>query len=355
MDLSAHVLLILGACALDALLGDPVYRLHPIRVLGAWTLLWERGLFRLGLAGRGGGILLWIATVGGALAAWWAVRAALDLLHPWLAFGWDLFIAYSLLCARDLLQQGRRVLQALEGRHPAQVWDRRPEGGQDQDRPAASPAPEDRRQPQDLPLARRELQKLVSRETARLPRAGVVRAAIESLSENLTDGVLTPLWALCLFGLPGLILIKVVSNLDSMVGYKNARYRHFGWAGARSDDLAHWLPARLSVLVIALAAALRREHPQLVLPAAKSYHAMLPSPNSGWSEAACAGALRVRLVGPIWHAGELVNEAYMGDPDWPAELETNDLRRALWLMLVACLIALGSGLALAPLRVLMPW
>ena len=182
-----------------------------------------------------------------------------------------------------------------------------------------------------------------------------MRAAIESLSENLTDGVLTPLWALCLFGLPGLILVKVVSNLDSMVGYKNARYRHFGWAGARSDDLAHWLPARLSVLVIALAAVLRREHPRLVLPAAKTYHAMLPSPNSGWSEAACAGALRVRLVGPIWHAGELVNEAYMGDPDWPAELDANDLRRALWLMLLACLIALVIGLALAPLRVLMPW
>ncbi len=324
MDLNAHLLLILGACALDALLGDPVYRLHPIRVLGAWTLLWERWLFRLGLDGRVGGILLWIATVGGALVAWWAVRAALDLLHPWLAFGWDLFIAYSLLCARDLLNQGRRVLRALED------------------------------QSLGLTKARRELQKLVSRETERLPRAGVVRATIESLSENLTDGVLTPLWALCLFGLPGLILVKVVSNLDSMVGYKNARYRHFGWAGARSDDLVHWLPARLSVLVIGLAAALLRQHPQLVLPTAKTYHAMLPSPNSGWSEAACAGALRVRLVGPIWHAGHLVNEAYMGDPDWPAELDTDDLRRALWLMLIACLIALAIGLALAPLRVLMP-
>ena len=101
-----HLLLILGACALDALLGDPVYRLHPIRVLGAWTLLWERGLFRLGLDGRVGGILLWIATVGGALAAWWAVRGALDLLHPWLAFGWDLFIAYSLALHARSVESG---------------------------------------------------------------------------------------------------------------------------------------------------------------------------------------------------------------------------------------------------------
>lgn len=321
MALSTHLLLVLAACALDARFGDPVYRLHPIRVLGAWTLLWERLLFRAGLDGRLGGVLLWLAVVAGALGGWWAVHAALALLHAWLAFAWDVFITYSLLCARDLLAQGRRVLAALD----------------------------------DLPKARREVQMLVSRDTDTLPRDGVVRATIESLSENLTDGVLTPLWALCLFGLPGLILVKTVSNLDSMVGYRNARYERFGWAGARSDDLVHWLPARLSVAVIALAAALLRLHPRLVWPAARAYHAMLPSPNSGWSEAACAGALRVRLVGPIRHDGNLVNDAYMGDPDWPADLDAGDLRRALRLTLTACLIALAVGLALAPLRVLMPW
>jgi adenosylcobinamide-phosphate synthase len=88
---------------------------------------------------------------------------------------------------------------------------------------------------------------LVGRDTEGLDRGAVVRATIESLSENLTDGVMTPLWALCLFGLPGLILVKAVSSLDSMVGYRNERYRRFGWAAARSDDLVHWLPARLSV------------------------------------------------------------------------------------------------------------
>lgn len=351
MTTSEHLLLILAACALDAWLGDPVYRLHPIRVLGAWTLLWERWLFRLGLEGRFGGILLWIATVGGALGAWWWVHWALALLHPWLAFGWDLFIGYSLLCARDLLNQGRRVLLALEGV--------RPRSRRDQRLGRLQHPPEDQfeglDQQHDLASAQRELQMLVSRDTDTLPRAGVVRATIESLSENLTDGVLTPLWALCLFGLPGLILVKVVSNLDSMVGYKTARYARFGWAGARSDDLVHWLPARLSVPLIAVAAVLLRFHSRLVFPAALRYHAMLPSPNSGWSEAAFAGALRVRLVGPIWHQGQLVNQAYMGDPDWPAELGPDELKRALRLLLLACLIALGAGLALAPLRAAMPW
>jgi adenosylcobinamide-phosphate synthase len=321
MALSAHLLLILLACALDALFGDPVYRLHPIRILGAWTLWWEQRLFAIGLQGRLGGSLLWLVCVGGTLGAWWLLHVALSNLHPWLGFAWDLFIAYSLLCTGDLIGQGQRVLNALD----------------------------------DLPHARQQLQMLVSRDTEPLGRAGIVRATIESLSENLTDGVLTPLWALCLLGLPGLILVKVVSNLDSMVGYKNARYARFGWAGARSDDLIHWLPARLSVVLIALAAVILRLHPQLVLPTALRYHSLLPSPNSGWSEAACAGALRVRLVGPIWHAGQLVNQTYMGDPDWPAELDARHLRQTLLLIFTASLLALALGIIIAPLRLWWPW
>ncbi|RKT46320.1 adenosylcobinamide-phosphate synthase CbiB [Thiocapsa rosea] len=321
MGLTEHLALVFAACLLDALIGDPVYRFHPIRIIGAWSLGWERLLFAGGLSGRVSGVLHWLLVVGGALAVWWGVRYVLGVVHPWAAFGWDVFIAYSLICTRDLLDHGRRVLESLD----------------------------------DPPRARARLRMLVGRDTEQLERDGIVRATIESLSENLTDGVLTPLWALCLFGLPGLILVKAVSSLDSMVGYKNARYGRFGWAAARSDDLVHWLPARLSVPLIAAAAALLKLHPRLVLRAARDYHAMLPSPNSGWSEAACAGALRVRLVGPIRYGGTLVTDAYMGDPDWPADLGSPDLERALRLILVACLLALLVGVAVAPLRTVLPW
>ena len=313
--MTEHLILILGACLLDALLGDPVYRLHPIRLIGHWILVCERALFALGLHGRLGGVIHWGLVVGTALGVWFGVRLGLDAIHPWLAFGWDLFIAYSLLCTRELLEQGWRILHDLD----------------------------------DLPAARRRLSLLVGRDTEPLQRDGVVRATLESLSENLTDGVLTPLWAFCLFGLPGLILVKAISTLDSMVGYKNERYARFGWAGARSDDLIHWLPARLSVPLLALAAWLRREHPRLAFSAAWRYHALLPSPNSGWSEAACAGALRVRLIGPVWRQGRLVTEIYMGDPDWPANLGAGDLRRGLRLLLVACLLALPAGLGMTVL------
>jgi len=197
---------------------------------------------------------------------------------------------------------------------------------------------------------------LVGRDTAQLDRGGVVRAAIESLAENLTDGVLTPLWVLCLFGLPGLILVKAVSSLDSMVGYKNERYRRFGWAAARSDDLVHWLPARLSMPLIALAAALLRLHPRLAVSTARRWRRLPASPNSGWSEAACAGALRVRLIGPISYQGRVVNETFMGDGDWPTALDGSHLNQALRLVLVCGVLALVFGLGLiAAAHLAWPW
>jgi len=312
MELTPHLTLILTAFLADTLLGDPVYPLHPIRLIGAWSLWWEKLLFAWGLDGRFGGVLHWLLVVGVALLAWWVLDQLLAIWHPWAAWVWDAFLAYSLLCLGDLLVHGRRVLASLE----------------------------------NLPEARRRVAMLVSRDTDRLDRGGVVRAAIESLSENLTDGVLTPLWALCLFGLPGLILVKTVSSLDSMVGYRYEPYRRFGWAAARSDDLVHWLPARLSVPLVALAAAILRLHPMSAISAARRWHGVLASPNSGWSEAACAGALRVRLLGPLSYRGEVVNEAFLGEEDWPANLEAHHLEQALRLILVCALLALLIGLGL---------
>jgi adenosylcobinamide-phosphate synthase len=317
-QLEPQLVLLLAAVLLDALLGDPSYSLHPIRLLGHASIALERWLFAHGWNGRLAGVLHGLAVTLGAIAAWWLVRLALAAAHPVLGWLWDLFIAYSLLCTRDLLDHGRRVLMVLE----------------------------------DLPTARGRLAWLVSRETAELDRGGVVRGTIESLSENLTDGVLTPLWALALLGLPGLIAVKAISSLDSMVGYRTERYRRFGWAAARTDDLIHWLPARLSVPLLAVAAALTGLHWRAVLPAARRWHGVLPSPNSGWSEAAAAGALKVRLAGPARYHGEWVERPWIGADDWPADLTGDDLRRALWLVGVAAGLAtaIAAGLCLAAWR-----
>jgi adenosylcobinamide-phosphate synthase len=304
--------LLLAAVALDVLLGDPDYPLHPIRLLGHASIALERWLFARGWNGRLAGAVHGLAVTLGALAAWWLGHALLGAVAPLLSWVWDLLIAYSLLCTRDLLAHGRRVLLMLD----------------------------------DLPAARERVRWLVSRDTDGLDRGGVVRATIESLSENLTDGVLTPLWALALSGVPGLVVVKVVSSLDSMVGYRNVRYARFGWAAARTDDLLHWLPARLSVPLLAAAAVLLGQHWRAVLPAAWRWHAVLPSPNSGWSEAAAAGALRVRLAGPAHYHGEPIDRAWIGADAWPADLDVSDLRRALWLVGTAAALAVPVAVVL---------
>ncbi len=307
-------LLVSAAFLLDLLLGDPPNPLHPIRLIARWSLGWERVLFACGLGGYLGGFLHMVLVLAGTLAAWWFPHAWLADM-PWGQWLWDLWWAVSLCCLRDLLDHGRAVAKPL----------------------AAG----------NLPAARAAIARLVGRDTDTMDAPAVRRATLESLSENLTDGVLTPFWALCLFGVPGLIVVKVLSTLDSLVGYKTERYLRFGFWGARGDDLIHWIPARLSPLVVAAAATLCGGHPGSAVTAAWRWHGLLPSPNSGWAEAALAGALHCRLIGPIRKGGVLVTEVWMGDPAWTADPGDDGLRRGLRIVLVAGLIAglVGVGVA----------
>lgn len=301
----------LSAFLLDLAFGDPRYRYHPIRLLGDLSAGYERALRAVGLDGYLGGVLHWLAVLATAIAIWAGVHTALLAWHPVAAWCWDVVLAWHLLSLRDLLDHARRVQWSLPNIEEARRW----------------------------------VGWMVGRDTDQMDRPAVVRATIESLSESLIDGVLTPLWALCLGGIPAAVAVKVISTLDSMVGYKNTRYRRFGWAGARSDDVINWIPARLSVVVVAAAAALLRLYPVDAVRSALRFHTLLPSPNSGWSEAAYAGALRIRLVGPIYRNGVKVNDLYIGDPHWPAALNEHHLQQALRLTLLCGGLALAAGLA----------
>jgi adenosylcobinamide-phosphate synthase len=270
--------------ALDVLLGDPPYRFHPVRVTGKLLSACERLLRRRrGLDGRLGGFLLFLllaAVLGGGA---WAVHAALGALAWPLAWLWDLWLGYSLLALGDLVSHGRRI-----GRRAAAA---------------------------DLPAARAAAGMLVGRDTDRMDLPACNRAAIESLAESLVDGVLSPLFWLVLGGLPGLVLFKIASTMDSMVGYRNERYIRFGWFGARLDDVMNYVPARLGFLLIALYAALAPGcSGRKAWSVGRGQHGLLPGPNKGWSETAAAGALQVRLAGPIWKDGNLVNTLWIGDP-----------------------------------------
>jgi adenosylcobinamide-phosphate synthase len=187
---------------------------------------------------------------------------------------------------------------------------------------------------------RRKVALIVGRDPDRLNEHGVARAAVESLAENLSDGVLAPIfWGLFL-GLPGMLAYKAINTLDSMVGHKNERYLAFGWASARLDDLVSWLPARLTAYAILLGAFLMpAARPAPALRAIRRDAPHHRSPNAGWPEAAMAGALRLRLAGPRSYEGRVVEDAWMGDGR--ADVTPVDIRAGIELAGRAYAIILG--------------
>jgi adenosylcobinamide-phosphate synthase len=318
--LRPNALLLAGAVALDLLFGDPVYSAHPVRLMGG-TLTWfENRLRELGADGYGGGIalfsLLGIVWVGGSAA----ILFGLQKWNHRAALAFHLFLAYSCLALHDLLRHAWAVESAARRG--------------------------------DLDGARTAISRLVGRDTDRMDIAACRRAAIESLGENLTDGFVSPLAWYVILGLPGIVLFKVVSTMDSMVGYKTPRYLKFGWCGARLDDLMNFIPARLTWLLLSLVS--------IVVPGcsvAKAFlvgwqqHPILPGPNSGWSEAATAGSIQKRLLGPIWAKGVLVTEIWLGDPGDPPAGDDSDIWRAAVLVGTTGVLAAGLAVILAAIRI----
>lgn len=186
----------------------------------------------------------------------------------------------------------------------------------------------------DLAAARAAVAMIVGRDTDALGEQGIAVAATESLAESFCDGIVAPaLWFL-VAGLPGLLICKAVNTADSMIGHRDARYLHFGWAAARTDDLVNWIPARMSGVLLCIAGW---GGWRMMLRDAR-HHA---SPNGGWPEAAMAGVLGRRLGGPVRYDGEPAHRAWLGDGPAP---DAADLQRALWVYRRACLLLwIGVG------------
>jgi adenosylcobinamide-phosphate synthase len=198
---------------------------------------------------------------------------------------------------------------------------------------------------QDLDAGRKAVSHIVGRDTARLDRAGIARAAIESLAENFSDGIVAPVFWLVVAGLPGAALYKAINTADSMIGHRTPRYADFGWTAARLDDLVNLPASRLAALLLVLASVLRNDASAgAVWRAVRRDAARHRSPNAGYPEAAMAGALGLSLAGPRFYAGIRVEDAFMGDGR--RETEAKDIRRALALYRCAdaILLALLAGL-----------
>jgi len=315
--LAGHPLALAIALAADLAVGDPVYRLHPVRLIGD-ALHWIENILRsIGADGYGGGIALFAILAILSLTITATAMMVCLAVSPWLAWTLHVFILYSLLALGDLLHHVWRVERALARG--------------------------------DLDAARSAVAQLVVRDTDRMDAAACRRTSIESLSENLTDGFISPLFWYVLLGLPGLVVFKVVSTMDSMVGFKTPRYLRFGWCGARLDDAMNFLPARLTWLLVGLVSvAVPGCSARKACTVGLTQNALFPSPNSGWSEAATAGAIQRRLVGPVWKKGELVTDLWVGDPaDQPAATR-DDMKRASAVIIAAGIAAaaLAEGVLL---------
>ena len=185
---------------------------------------------------------------------------------------------------------------------------------------------------------------IVGREVGALDEAGVCRAAIESLAENFSDGVVAPLFWMVVAGLPGALAYKAVNTADSMIGHRTPRHEAFGWAAARCDDLVNLPASRLSVVWLVAAAALLGQSPAAALATVRRDARHHRSPNAGWPEAAMAGALGIRLSGPRVYDGVPVEERWVGEGR--AALSARDIRAALRLYRTACLVQAAVLLAL---------
>jgi len=301
-----------AAFALDLLFGDPRSLPHPVRVIGEMALRLENPLRRRIVNQRAAGVCAALLIIGGAAFSAFALLALSSLVASWARDVMVVLLLYFCFAARDLADHASRVLRDLRAG--------------------------------DLVQARFHVSWMVGRDTATLDERGVVRAAVESVAENTVDGVIAPLFFALLCGPVAAIAYKAVSTLDSTFGYKNARYLHFGWASARFDDCLAYIPARLTLLVMPVASALVGLHPILAMRMGLRDGRKHASPNSGLSEASAAGALNVRLGGPLLRKGQPCVAPWLGDDGEP--LAAHHIARVVRLMLATVLLFLVAGFCL---------
>ena len=307
---------------LDLLLGDParLAPVHPVVLMGkAITALEKRlrALFPKTPQGeyRAGLTLALLMSVGTFLLCKLTLRA-LDAISPALAFALEAIWCWQALAVKDLRVEAMRVQHALET--------------------------------EGLDAARRAVSRIVGRDTDELSAEGVARAAVETVAENFSDGVIAPLFWMLPGGAPLALCYKAVNTMDSMLGYKNARYLHFGRAPAKLDDAANFLPARLAALLLIAAAWLMGEDAASAMRIWRRDRRKHASPNSAQCEAAMAGALGLRLGGPARYFGVRHEKPWLGDER--REIVPGDIRRACRLEYAGAALGLA---ALGALRMLL--
>ena len=307
---------VLGGFVLDAVFGDPAWLPHPVVYMGKAISALEKGLrARLPKTPEGellGGRILAFCLPVGTFALTSLVCLGAAALHPLLGLAVQMFWCGQALAAKGLVQESMNVYREL-----------------------TKP---------DLPAARRAVSRIVGRDTQDLTLEGVTRAAVETVAENASDGVIAPLLYMLIGGAPLALTYKAINTMDSMLGYKNEKYLYFGRIPAKLDDAANYLPSRLAALLWVAAAAFTHNDAKGAWKIWRRDRRNHASPNSAQTESACAGALGVQLAGPAYYFGEYYDKPTIGDALRP--VEPKDILRADRMMYAESLLALVLGIAL---------
>ena len=295
---------------LDQVLGDPHWLYHPVRLIGAYISFLEKGIRKLFGEGErallAGGVVLVILVTGTTAVVSGGILYTCGRISPWFRFLASVILCYQLFAVKSLKDESMKVYQKLKEN--------------------------------DLPGARYAVSMIVGRDTENLSETGVTKAAVETIAENTSDGVIAPLLFLAIGG-PALgFLYKSINTMDSMVGYKNDKYLYFGRCAAKLDDVVNYIPARISAWLMILASACERmnwKNAEKIYKRDRYCHA---SPNSAQTEAVMAGALEVQLAGDAVYFGKVVKKPTIGDDIRPVEAE--DIKRANHLMYLTSFLGL---------------
>lgn len=291
---------------LDWVFGDPVWLYHPVRIIGKWISFLEKILRKFAGDQEGNekklliaGGILWILVILASAAVPMGILYLAEKFSPCAAFVLECFWCYQLLAARSLGKESKKVYKKL-------IQD-------------------------DLSGARLAVSMIVGRDTENLTVEGVTKAAVETVAENANDGVIAPLIYMLIGGPILGFVYKAVNTMDSMLGYKNEKYLYFGRVAAKMDDVAGFIPARISALLMILASCLLGMDGKNALWIWKRDRRKHASPNAAQTEAVCAGALQVQLAGDAWYFGKKHEKDTIGDPI--RDIEPRDILRSEKLMI----------------------
>lgn len=306
-----HIILVaIGGFILDLILGDPHNWPHPVRWIGMLIskgeVLIRKRLPKTKEGERVGGILLVIGVVGITVFASTLLIKVGGWINPWLGTLVEIILAYQLLATKSLKDESMKVYEALRAG--------------------------------DLEGARYAVSMIVGRDTASLDEEGIAKAAIETVAENTSDGIIGPLFYLVIGGVPLAFMYKAINTLDSMIGYKNEKYEYFGTFGAKLDDVVNYIPARISGYLMILASGLCGMNLKGAYTIYKRDRYNHKSPNSAHTEAACAGALNIQLAGDAYYFGIKCEKPTIGDAIRQVEVE--DIKRTNKLMYATCIVGL---------------